>query len=140
MAAHRLTSLRVPWLRVFLAGLALVSCRAAPERVATARAQAWLSTMDAGNYAQGWAAAAPYLQRAAPKEQWEVSMNRVRAPLGRVLSRTTRSATATRTAYNDPCVIVELDTAFEHKPSAVETVTLMPAPDGEWKVAGYYIK
>jgi len=37
-------------------------------------------------------------------------------------------------------VIVQFDTAFENKRSAIETVTVMPQKDGQWKIAGYFIK
>ena len=120
--------------------LALGACDRHGETAATASAHTWLSTVDAGDYSQSWASAAPYLQHAASEAAWEASMNRMRAPLGKVLSRTITSTTATRTALNDPCVIVKVATAFEHKPSAIETITVMPVTDAQWKVAGYFIQ
>jgi hypothetical protein len=120
--------------------LTLDSCDRQGEKAATATAHAWLSTVDAGDYSQSWASAAPYLQHAASQAAWEASMTRMRGPLGKVLSRNTVSATATRTALDDPCVIVKVETAFEHRPSAIETVTVMPVKDAQWKVAGYFIQ
>jgi hypothetical protein len=120
--------------------LVLGACDRNGEKAATASAYAWLPTVDAGDYSQSWANAAPYLQHAATQSAWEASMNKMRAPLGKVLSRTTTSAVATRTALNDPCVIVKVETAFEHRPAATETITVMPANDAQWKVAGYFIQ
>ena len=34
-------------------------------------AAAWLTTIDAGNYAEGWKATAPLFQKAAPEATWE---------------------------------------------------------------------
>jgi len=123
-----------------LGSLALSACDRHGETAATASAHAWLSTVDAGNYSQSWADAAPYLQHAATEAAWEASMSRMRAPLGKVLSRTTKSAVATHTDLDDPCVIVKVETAFEHRPSAIETITVMPGKDAQWKVAGYFIQ
>ena len=120
--------------------LTIIACKADGERAATAAAQAWLPAIDAGDYAQGWTAAAPYLQRAATQAEWDAAMNRTRKPLGKLLSRTTRRSTATTCALNDHCVVIETDASFENKETAIETITVMPGPSGHWKVAGYYIK
>jgi len=37
-------------------------------------------------------------------------------------------------------VVIQYDSSFEHKQSAVETVTPMLDKDGKWRVSGYYIK
>jgi hypothetical protein len=37
-------------------------------------------------------------------------------------------------------VILQLNTVFEEKAQAIETVTAKREPDGTWKVAGYFIK
>ncbi|MBI1723197.1 MAG: DUF4019 domain-containing protein [Gemmatimonadetes bacterium] len=36
--------------------------------------------------------------------------------------------------------VLEFATTFEHKRAAVETVTPMRDSDGQWRVAGYYIR
>lgn len=120
--------------------LTIAACHGSGERAASATAQVWLTAVDMGDYAQSWTAGAPYLQRAVTQAQWDASMNGMRKPLGKVLSRTTRSSKATTCALNDPCVVIETDASFESKQSASETITVMPTQDGQWKVAGYYIK
>jgi hypothetical protein len=119
--------------------LTLVACKTDADR-ARAAAQAWLPAIDGGDYAQGWTAGAPYLQRATMQAQWVVSMNRMRQPLGKLLSRTMKSTKATTCALSDPCVVIETDVSFEHSQAATETITVMPAAGGQWKVAGYFIK
>lgn len=37
-------------------------------------------------------------------------------------------------------VVIEFESSFEHKKSAIETVTPMNDKDGKWRVSGYYIK
>ena len=37
-------------------------------------------------------------------------------------------------------VVIQYATTFEHKKSAVETITPMQEADGSWKVSGYFIK
>lgn len=37
-------------------------------------------------------------------------------------------------------VVIQYETAFERKKSAVETITPMVDPDGAWRVSGYYIR
>jgi len=37
-------------------------------------------------------------------------------------------------------VIIQFETSFENKASAVETVTPMQDADGVWRVAGYFVK
>jgi len=123
-----------------IACVVFVACRSSAEGAATTAAQVWLAVNDTGNYSQSWTAAAAYLQHAAAEKQWEASMLQTRQPLGKLLSRKKKSATETTTALGDRCVVVEYDASFENRPSAIETVTVMPEKDGQWKVAGYFIK
>jgi hypothetical protein len=37
-------------------------------------------------------------------------------------------------------VVIQYETIFEKKQSAIETVTPMLDKDGKWRVSGYYIK
>jgi ribosomal protein S17E len=41
---------------------------------------------------------------------------------------------------NGVYVVIEFESSFENKKSAVETVTPMMDKDGKWRVSGYYIK
>jgi hypothetical protein len=110
---------------------------------ATSAATAWLALTDTAKYGQSWEEAAPYFRAAISKADWESALHASRAPLGSLKSRRLRSATFTRTAPGAPdaeYVVVEFDTQFEHKATAVETVTPMRDKDGSWRVSGYYIK
>ena len=37
-------------------------------------------------------------------------------------------------------VVIQYDTVFENKSSAVETIIPMADPDGAWRVSGYFIR
>ncbi len=113
------------------------------EAAAQKSAEQWLALVDAANYAESWKTAASYFQSAVSQAQWEQSMIAVRQPLGALVSRKLKGAQSTKTAPGAPdgeYVIVQFDTSFANKKEAVETVTPMLAPDGQWKVSGYYIK
>ena len=59
-----------------------------------------------------------------------------REPLGKVLSRNLKSAVFTKTLPGAPdgkYVIIQYYSSFEHKQSAVETITPMLEKDGKWE-------
>ncbi len=77
------------------------------------------------------------------RSQWEAALDKVRRPLGKVLSRKLRGAKFLTEVPNAPAgeyVVIQFDTSFEHMPSATETVTPMKDKDGVWRVSGYYIR
>ncbi|MCJ7673809.1 MAG: DUF4019 domain-containing protein [Sedimentisphaerales bacterium] len=113
------------------------------EKAAVAAADAWLKLVDVGQYAESWAEAAEYFKNAVSKEDWQKSMEPFRKPLGALVSRTLKSTDYTTTAPGAPdgqYVIIQYDSSFENKKSAVETVTPMLDKDGKWRVSGYFIK
>ena len=94
-------------------------------------------------YDQSWQQAAASLKNAVSKEQLIQSFDAVRRPLGKVISRRIRSKTYTKQVPGAPdgqYVIVQFQTFFENKTSAIETITPMLDKDGSWRVSGYYIK
>ena|SRR2546428_1778243 len=121
----------------------LLSATAKPEQAAQIEAEQWLALIDAGKFGEGWKAAAAYLQKAAPQQQFIQSLDAVRKPLGKLVSRKLKSAKYTKSVPGAPdgeYVILQFDTSFESKKEAVETVTPMREKDGKWKVSGYFIK
>ena len=113
------------------------------EQLAQQSADAWLAVVDSGKYAESWQQAAQYFKSSVTSEQWQKALQVSRAPLGKLLSRKLRRATYTRNVPGAPdgeYVVLKYDSSFEHKQSAVETVTPMLDKDGVWRVSGYYIK
>jgi hypothetical protein len=114
-----------------------------PEQAATAAAQKWLAETDNGQYAQSWQDASVYFQNAVSEDKWESALNSVRKPLGNLESRNLQSAQYTSQLPGAPdgqYVVMQFNTSFANKKSAIETVTFMLEKDGQWKSAGYYIK
>ncbi len=114
-----------------------------PELLAQQSSDAWLALVDSGKYAESWQEAAQYFKNAVTKDQWGSAMHSTREPLGKAVSRKLRSAnyaTALPGAPDGEYVVIQYDSSFEHKQSAVETVTPMLDKDGKWRVSGYFIK
>jgi hypothetical protein len=115
----------------------------APEAVAEDAARQWLAQVDDGNYGDSWDHAAQYFKTAITKNNWEDALNGVRRPLGKVLSRNPIDKKFMKNLPGAPdgdYVVIQYQTSFENKKSAVETVATMLDKDGKWKVAGYFIK
>jgi hypothetical protein len=112
------------------------------ENIALEAAQSWLELIDNEKYAESWDEAAKYFQGAISREKWSSSLKSIRNPLGRKISRNVKSKqyqTSLPGVPDGEYLVVQFNTSFEHKSSAIETVTPMKGSDGKWHVSGYYI-
>lgn len=103
----------------------------------------WLSLTDTKQYASSWESAAALFKTAISKDDWVQSLSAVRSPMGTLRSRQVASAnfsTSLPGAPDGEYVVFQFSSSFENKASALETVTAMKGADGEWRVAGYFIK
>jgi hypothetical protein len=113
------------------------------EKAAVTASGAWVSLVDEGNYAESWNQTSALFKAAVTREQWQQSLKAVRAPLGKVVTRKLKSKQYTKTlpgASDGEYVVIQYETTFEKKQSAIETITPMLDKDGKWRVSGYYIK
>jgi hypothetical protein len=113
------------------------------EKHAVESAQAWLKLVDEGKYSESWDAAAKYFRDAVSKEDWNKAIRAARNPLGAVKSRELKSKeyrTSLPGAPDGEYVVIQYQTSFENKKSAVETITPMLDKDKKWHVSGYFIK
>ena len=113
------------------------------ERAAAVSAEKWLVMVDGGKYAESWKDAAELFKNAVSQQQWEQSLHAVRKPLGKLVTRKVKTMTYKTSLPGAPdgeYVVIEFETSFEKKKSAIETVTPMMDKDGKWRVSGYYIK
>jgi len=113
------------------------------EKAALTSSVAWLALVDGGKYSQTWDQAAEYFKNAITREQWIASLKAARTPLGKVVVRKIKSKKYARSLPGAPdgeYVVIQYETQFEKKKSAIETVTPMLDKDGQWRVSGYYIK
>jgi hypothetical protein len=120
-----------------------VQAQQKPEQLAQQSAEVWLTLVDSGKYADSWQEASQLFKAHVTKEQWQNALQATRDPLGKKLSRKLKSATyktALPGAPDGEYVVIQFESTFERKQSAVETVTPMLDRDGKWRVSGYYIK
>jgi uncharacterized protein DUF4019 len=135
-----------PW--TCIAAIAALTAVAAwavdrPEDTARPVVESWLELVDAGKYEASWDQAARLFKRSVTKEQWKQAAGRARSPLGRLISRKLKSSEYTKHLPGAPdgnYVIIQFDSVFEQKTSAVETVSSMLDSDGVWRVSGYFIR
>ncbi len=114
-----------------------------PEDAAQAAAESWLKLVDEGNYPASWDQAAKVFKGAVKQADWGQMAGGVRTPLGKLVSRKLKSREYTEKMPGAPdgkYVVIQYDTVFERKASAVETVVPMADPDGVWRVSGYFIR
>jgi opacity protein-like surface antigen len=115
----------------------------ASENAAVGAADGWLKLVDAGQYGASWDEAARLFRNAVSKDGWERSLKGLRAPLGSVVSRRAFSKRYTESLPGAPdgkYVVIQYETSFENKKTAIETVTPMLDGDGHWRVSGYFLK
>ncbi len=114
-----------------------------PEDQAQPVAESWLKLVDEGKYEDSWDRSARLFKGAVTREQWRQAASGARAPLGKLVSRKLKSrkyAEQLPGAPDGKYVIIQYDSVFEHKRSAVETVTPMVDVDGMWRVSGYFVR
>ncbi|HZP62818.1 MAG TPA: DUF4019 domain-containing protein [Terriglobales bacterium] len=134
------------WFGLFCVVLLMISVtfsQTAAEKAAEEAATNWLGLIDSGDYGVSWEHAAQLFKSAISKEQWTEKISAVRAPLGKMNSRELKSAsyqTSLPGAPDGQYVIIQYDSAFEHKKAALETITVMIDKDGQWRVSGYFIR
>jgi hypothetical protein len=115
----------------------------ARHEAAIAAAEKWLPMVDSGNYGQSWREAAGYFRYAINEEKWVQTINAVRNPLGKLISREVQNTTYWTSLPNAPdgeYIVIQFKTSFGNKKSAIETVTPIFEKDGIWRVSGYYIQ
>jgi len=113
------------------------------QKQAVVAAQEWLVKLDNRKYIETWQEAGDLLKNVVTKEEWEKSISAPREMLGSVEKRIVKSIeykTELAGAPDGEYVVIEFETSFQNKKSAIETVTPYKGKDGEWRVVGYYIK
>ncbi len=140
--------MRIGIVSIVLIGLAMLpSAMAADHSTAIAAAapaaESWLKLIDKGDYHASFERASSLFKNSISAGDWANKVGAVRKMMGALISRRQKSATYATSMPGAPdgqYVVIQYDSSFEHKQSAVETVTPMLDKDGQWRVSGYYIK
>ncbi len=131
--------------------LAVAALAAAPSfasknsavEAAKSAATDWLGLVDAQDAKASWQQASSAFKSAVTAAQWSQALGSVRRPLGALKQRESKAAeyrTSLPGAPDGKYVLLQYQSTFENKASAVETVTVVMDPDGSWRVVGYFIK
>jgi hypothetical protein len=108
-----------------------------------AAASAWLKLVDQGKYGRSWQDASSFFRSQISQDRWESRINEVSAPLGPLVSRKLGVTEPTTTLPGSPdghYLVLQYQSSFVHKRTAIETVVLMLDDDGHYRVAGYFIR
>jgi hypothetical protein len=117
-------------------------CQDEGEKAATEAANRWLGLVDSGDYAASWETAAPMFKQSISQGEWAKMVKAQRGPMGKVLSRTLKSAVYSTSLPGAPDgeYLIVYESSFENKKSAIESATPSLGKDGQWKVSGYFIR
>ena len=121
----------------------LIAQNASKQKAAVASAEKWLGLIDTGKYAASWKEAGTFFRNNVTEQKWEQTMQGMRKPLGSLVSRKLKTdvyETSLPGAPDGEYVVMQFDTSFANKKSAIETVTTMLDKDGQWRVVGYFIR
>lgn len=109
-------------------------------------ARDWLVLLDAGKYAESWARAGKDFRRNMGKAEWARRMAAARSALGANTSRKPLDARDARDASEtEPagaageCLVILFGAVYKKVPYTTETLTLC-RENGQWRVAGYFIR
>jgi len=126
-----------------VSGLPEARANDADDLAAEKAAVEWLTLVDESHFAQSWEQAASYFKSTVSKSKWEAQVKAARQPMGKLISRTVKTKEFAKTLPGAPdgeYVVLQFDTKFENKQSAVETITPQKDKDGKWRVCGYFIR
>jgi hypothetical protein len=132
--------------KILLLGLILVSVSGyasdEKKRDADEAAGKWLALIDGRQYLDSWNQAASLFKQQVSVDNWLQSITAARQPLGAMISRKLVSATYATSLPGAPdgeYVVLQYQTRFKYKKSALETVTPM-LDNKRWRVSGYYVR
>lgn len=112
--------------------------QAAPNSEVVDSARQWLTLVDQGRWDESYRETGSAFRKLNTAQIWAATSEKVRVPLGAVISRTFLSQEdlpAPPYGYE----VVKFRTSFAHKAEAMETVTL-EREDGGWHVVGVTIE
>ena len=114
-----------------------VVARIPTETEVETSARNWLALVDQGRWEESWKATGTPFRKLNTSQVWASVSERVRAPLGAMLSRTLISQENVP-APPEGYEVIKFRTSFANKADAVETLSLIREEDG-WRVVGITI-
>lgn len=105
------------------------------------RAKQWMSLVDDQNYADAYQQMSTATRGKIAAEVWTGNIRTMRVPLGAMSSRTLKDVKMSNTLpgmRDGQYAAVRYDSAFAHKATGIETVTLV-LENGAWSVTSYRV-
>ncbi len=103
----------------------------------------FLYLVDNGEYVKSWEASSKHMKAAVTGEEWNRQIAEIRDKVGAIVERHRDEVSYLEGAGDLPegeYVVITFNSVFKLRQLAKETVTLSLAKDGEWQVAGYFLK
>lgn len=100
----------------------------------------WLKMIDDGKYGESWDFASQLFQFTLKRKEWEVAEEKLRAPMGRLISRQLVLQAPAKDPKNLPkgdYMVLEYKASFANRPEVSELVTMIKESDGKWRVLTY---
>jgi len=110
---------------------------------ATVAAKEFLGQIDADQYDASWRISAELLKKRVSLEEWHEQLAKIRDALGTQVKREQSDISYATTAKDSPdgeYIQIFYDSRFSKNAKVKETVTVMLEEDGQWRVAGYFVK
>ena len=104
------------------------------EKALTA-ASNWLTLLDEGKFPKAWDRSTLLI----PKQQWVQSQRTLQERRGRPISRKLQSEEL-NPARNPLRTLLRFQTQFENGKPVIESVFAIPRQNGQWVVAGYFVR
>jgi hypothetical protein len=114
-----------------------------PERSGEIAADAWLRLVDEGYYMEAREKASERFRDSKDRKKWIDDLDARKAELGKLISRKVRSKKHVPAPAGTPGagqVLVEFESAFEKKASAVEEVRCARDAEERWRVDAYSVR
>jgi hypothetical protein len=114
-----------------------------PEQAAQRAAGAWLAVVDSLRYGESWERASATFRLAVTRAGWEQAVRQARAPVDPLRERRLSDARYTTSLPDAPTgeyVVVQYEARAAGGARVAETVVVTREADGEWRVAGYFIR
>lgn len=110
---------------------------------ATVAAKEFLGLIDADQYDASWQISAELLKKRVSLEEWHEQLAKIREAIGTQVKREQSDISYATTAKDSPegeYIQIFYDSRFSENAKVKETVTVMLEDDGQWRVAGYFVK
>lgn len=100
----------------------------------------WLKLLDDGQYGQSWDYASQNFQYTVKKGEWETAEQKLRGPMGRLISRELIQQLPAKDPKGLPrgdYMVLGYKSSFSNRPEVRELVTMIKESDGQWRVLTY---